>query len=68
MERETHTGNGQHTIDIPNDVDFPSSLSTGEETSDNGESNMGGATAHHEFCKLVQFCTHLLMLLLKICC
>ncbi|WZZ18893.1 hypothetical protein YC2023_111982 [Brassica napus] len=49
MERETHTGNGQHTIDIPNDVDFPSSLSTGEETSDNGESNMGGATAHHEF-------------------
>ncbi|KAG5387100.1 hypothetical protein IGI04_038570 [Brassica rapa subsp. trilocularis] len=48
MERETHNGNGQHTIDIPNDEDFPSSLSTDEETSDSRESNMGGATAHHE--------------------
>ncbi|KAF3494759.1 hypothetical protein DY000_02057608, partial [Brassica cretica] len=49
MERETHNGNGQHTIDIPNDEDFSSILSTDEETSDSGESNMGGATAHHEF-------------------
>uniref|UniRef100_A0A0D3DX45 RING-type domain-containing protein n=1 Tax=Brassica oleracea var. oleracea TaxID=109376 RepID=A0A0D3DX45_BRAOL len=38
---------------IPLTSDFSSSLSTDEETSDSGESTMGGATAHHEFFKLI---------------
>ncbi|KAL0653948.1 hypothetical protein Bca4012_096639 [Brassica carinata] len=40
-------------VNPPLTSDFSSSLSTDEETSDSGESNMGGATAHHEFCKLI---------------
>ena len=44
---------GKIYLDPPLTSDFSSNLSTDEETSDSDESNMGGATAHHEFFKLV---------------
>lgn len=59
MDREIHNDCDQHIIDIHNDDDSSSSssLSTDAETSDSGDihnGDVGGVTAHHEFCKLLK--------------